>query len=247
MRRAWILGLVLAWPGLAAAGADTLVVKRGEGFGAGLAVSWTTSGNTVTFQLAAGADPQAVVARLSESLAGAKVELAGTTVSISGIPEATLLEQLSALSITGEGADPLAALAGLGPGTAGMSAPEAGGSIRASKPTANARPRIIKDHDPQERVVAEVLEVLRGTFPHVEITLKLRSSAKSGPLKQNLRRGKIIKAPVVLSGNGTVDFNQIPTQRNIGAYYLAKGDRVTIHAVSAEEGAVEIDFIERAP
>ena len=56
--------------------------------------------------------------------------------------------------------------------------PEGGGSIRASNPAATGSLRRIAEHDPAERVVAEVVEVKRGAFPKVALRLKLKSSAE---------------------------------------------------------------------
>ena len=111
-----------------------------------------------------------------------------------------------------------------------------------------APPRVIKAHDPKERVTAEVLAVTRGQFPYAVLKLKLRSSAKAGPLKKALKKGKVITAAVVLSttGGDIVDYAEKNTQRNVVAYYLTKGDRISIHAVAITGGKVEIDFVERA-
>jgi len=247
----------LAAPGVAAlalllaavpafASPDTMVVKKGDAFAPGAAASWKAEGDSVTFTLAAGVDAASVATTLGDRLATATVTVQGGAIKITGVPANALLEQLSTLSLSGEGADPLAALAGIGPGVA-MDNPEGGGSIRASRPSATARPRIIKEHDPKERVVAEVVKVERGAFPEVTLTLKVRSNAKEGPLKKELRKGKTVHATVVMTGDaGGPDFAAAATQRNLAAYYLGRGDQVTVHAVPGEGGAVEIDFVERA-
>jgi len=235
---------VLALPASAFA-ADTLVVKSAAGaFTPGAATSWKAEGNTVTFTLAAGVDANDVATVLTDRLAAAKVSVQDGNIVITGVPADALLEQLATVSLSGDGADPLAELAGIGPGV-GMDTPEGGGSIRASKPTETFRPRIIKDHDPKERVTAEVLHVERGPFPRVTLTLKLRSSAKDGPLAKVLRKGKKVTGTVVLDANDAgVDFAAAATQRNLAAYYLGKGDRVVVHAV-VDGKQIEIDYVER--
>ena len=230
----------------APAAGSTLVTKLpGGDYGPGVAASWKALGDGLVLELNDAAKAAEVAGVLRERLSGLKVAVQGTQITATGIPGPALLDQLSVLSLEGEGADPLAELAGLGGGTT-MAAPEGGGSIRASKPTASLRPRILQPHDPAERVVAEVVEVTRGEFPLVKLKLKVRSAAKSGPLKAQLKRGKVIEGEVVLGTEaGGVAFYEANTQRNIGAYYLARGDRISVHAVGTEDGRIEIDYVAR--
>jgi hypothetical protein len=225
--------------------AKTLVVKGADGkIAAGAAKAWTAGKDSVSFVLADGVDGAAVAKLLSERLAGAKITFADGKLDIAGIPAPALLDQLTNVSL-GEG-DELADLAGLGSVVA-MGAPEGGGSIRASKPSGSARPRIIADHDPNERITCQVVEVKRGAFPAVTLKLKVKKSAKSGPLKDQLKVGKTLEGEVVLAGDsGAIDFNSAASQRNLAAFYLAPGDNVTIHAVPLEGAALELDWVERA-
>jgi hypothetical protein len=244
-----LVGAVLVAAAVAAAAEpDTLVIKGADGkYAAGAAQSWTSSGATsVSFVLAEGVDANAVAKLLTERLATAKVKLIGGKLEVRGIPVEALLDQLSSLSLTGDGDDPLADLAGLGTVVA-MDTPEGGGSIRASKPTTTFGPRVIKDHDPSERLTAQVVEVKRGAFPMVSLRLKLKSVPKAGPFAQQLKKGKVIDGDVVLQGDsGAVDFQAAASQRNLAAYYLVPGDQVTVHAAAAEGELFEIDFVERA-
>ncbi len=242
-----LLALAFLTSANAFAQAKTLILKQADGaYAAGAAKSWSTGKDSVTFVLADGVDGAAVAKLLSERLATAKVSFAGGKLEVTGVAPAALLDQLSGLSLSGEGGDPLADLAGLGTVVA-MDTPEAGGSIRASKPTASARPRIITDHDPSERVVAKVVEVQRGAFPLVTLKLEIKKAPKGGALKPQLKKGAIIKAEVVLAGaDGRIDLAAPPSQRNIGAYYLVAGDHVTAHAIAGEGQAIELDYVERA-
>ena len=245
---AWLTLTLLFGANIAVAAPDTLVVKGKDGaIAAGAAKTWKATGvTTVVFQLAEGVDGAAVAKLLTERLASAKVASAGSQLTITGIPTAALLDQLVTLSLTGN-SDPLADLAGLGGAVASAETPEGGGSIRASKPTATTMAlRTIKDHDPAERLEAEVLEIKQGAFPSVTLKLKVRRIAKAGPLKDTLSRGKIIEAPVAFTvGDTGVDLTLEVNKRNLASWYLAKGDRVTIHPAVAEADRIQIDWITR--
>jgi len=243
------------WAVHASAG-DCLVVAAGDGtYKPGLAKSWVASGNSVVFELNAGTDGAAVAATLKERLATATVAFAGGKLTIAGVPAAALLDQLSGLSLSGE-ADPLAALAGLGSGgSGGGEHPEGGGSIRASKPTA-LPPGIFPtaaapapaasgaaESDPSERLEAEVLEVTRAVFPQVALKLRVRKSATQGASKAKLVAGKPFEATMRVAA--PLDLANAAQQRNAGAYYLKRGDKVLVHAEEASAGAYVIDWIER--
>lgn len=246
----------------------TLVVQEGDAFRPGAATSWSGKGTEITFVLADGVDAEEVKATLSDRLANATVEIVDGKIKITGIPKDTLLGQLSIISVSGEAIDPLAALTGLGGAAVAMEQPEGGGSIRASRPmdgmppmtdddpkkkttkhakkVANLEARSIAQHDPGERCDAVVLEVERASFPSVTLKLKVKSSAKKGPLKKKLKYGKVFDAAVVLeSGASGIDFNKPATQRNLGAYYLEKGDKITVHAIPGKDDAIELDWVER--
>jgi len=224
---------------------DTLVTRTRSGaFAPGAAVSWAPHNNGVLFTLAAGRDPDAIAATLGERLARARVEIIGRQILVTGLPEKSLLAQLSELRLTGLGEDPLAALAGLGAGPSGAD-PEGGGSIRAGR-AIDLPAQVIGDHDQGERVVAQVTAVERGQFPAVTLTLVVRSGAKAGPLRETLRRGATVAADVLFAGGPTgIDFAQASTQRNLAAYYLAKGDQVVVHAIASPDGRLTIDYVER--
>ncbi|MBI3178071.1 MAG: hypothetical protein HYZ27_00320 [Deltaproteobacteria bacterium] len=237
--------LLLATAGLAHA-ADTLVTKGADGkIGPGAAKSWKVTGGTVTFALAAGADGPAIAQFLTARLANAQVKLEGGALVISGIPAEALLDQLSAMSLSG-GGDPLADLAGMGGAAVAMDTPEGGGSIRAAKPNTTAFATHIKDHDAGERIEVEVIEAKRGTFPEVTLKLKVRRVAKSGPLKKKLKSGQVIEAAVLFHGSQAgIDLWAGQNQRNLAAFYVSSGDRITVHPVAREGDAIAIDWIER--
>jgi hypothetical protein len=229
-----------------AANADTLIVATGGGnYKAGIAKSWRSEGNTVTFVLADGVDGQQVAAFLKERLAQATVAYADGTLKITGIPAVSLLEQLSTLAIA-EG-DPLIALAALGGSAPTTQGPEAGGSIRAhnSIPMASLLGNVT-DTSRAERFDAEVVEITRGSFPQVTLTLRVRKLPSAGSLVGKITIGKIMEMPVMLVGEGgNVDFGQKATQRNLAAFYAKKGDRVIVHAITNDNGSMVIDWVER--
>jgi hypothetical protein len=227
--------------------ADPLVNAAGGGaYKPGIARSWSAEGDKVTFVLVDGADAAAIVATLKDKLPDAKVSADAGKVVIAGVPMAALLEKLAGISV-GD-ADPLAALAGLGGSVKGNEAPEAGGSIRASKPTpVGAMLGSATDAETAERFEAEVVSVAHGAaFPQVIVRLKVRRSITAGVLKGKVTAGKIIDLPVVLGQpNAPVDFSQAAVQRNLAAYYLKKGDRVIVRAVEAPGALAAIEWLER--
>lgn len=228
--------------------ASTLVTKGPDGtYKPGVAKSWKSEGSTTTFSFADETRATEVGKILSERLANAKITVSNTDVRIVGIPSTALLEQVAALSLEGQ-ADPLADLAGLGGAVAVAETPEGGGSIRASKPSGKGfLARSIKDHDPSERFEAEVVEVRRNEFPAATLRLKVARSAKTGPLNKKLVKGQIIDGAVVMAGTPSqIDLASSHSQRNMGAYYLSKGDHVIVHFVEASANTFEIDWLERA-
>lgn len=248
------LGTVLSAHAVAS-NSGTLVVKAADdAYQPGAAASWSGGGDEVCFELAEGIDGEQAKATLSERLANVEITWADGKLTIRGIPKAALLDQLSFIDLSGEMADPLAALAGLGGASVATGSPEGGGSIRASKPMggmsgacgdAEARSDIA-EHDPTERVTAVVLSVTRGSFPKATLKLRVRGSAQTGPLKSALKRGKVFEAPVAFATQGdAVDFDAAANQRNIGAYYLEKGDKISAHAVSDGADGLRVDFVER--
>lgn len=241
--------------------ADTLVVAADGAYKPGIAKSWTGTGSIVTFVLAEGANGEEISATLRDRLANAKVEFADGKLTISGLPMAGLLDQLSALNLTGD-SDPLAVLAGLGGGgVQGTAGPEGGGSIRASKPTAlppgiaaamaaetaAAPPAAPAVRQPEERFECDVVDVKRGAFPVVSLKLRVRVAPADAKLSPTFKVGMPLELPVNVTGAAGASFD--PTkpdqQRNLAAYYLKKRDRVEIHATALPSGGYEIDWIER--
>lgn len=261
-----VLALVLV--PLSALGADTLVVKDGAAFKPGVAKSWSADGTTVTFVLADGADGAKLAQLLNDRLSAVKSSGEGSTLRVVGLAMPALLEQLAGLALGGE--DPLADLGGLGGAAVASNSPEGGGSIRASRPTDFAfpsddspsaagspepapKPHVFQEHDPHERFDADVMEVRRGAYPMVVLKLRVRRAAESGVWQKEMRKGRIIEATVLLpSGTATIDLNDPAMRRNLGAFYLASGDKVALHALAkpAEKGrtqydTINVDWIER--
>lgn len=225
--------LTLALTAYFAASPDTLVVKRGDTYEPGVAASWVAGNASVVFTLRADANPDAIAQTLRERLFNATVSVDGRKLIISGISPPALLEQVATLSLSGQ-ADPLGELAALG-GVLSGEGPEAGGSIRASRPT---------PHDPSHRFHATVETVKPATFPHATLVLRVTRAAKEGPHSKLLAGDKITGTVVFAHDEGHIDFTDPTTQRNVGAYYLRSGDAVLVHSVRTDKG-VYFDFVER--
>lgn len=227
----------------------TLVVKAGrDGFGPALATSWTRRDNSTVFTLKKNvAPPPAQIASiLRQSLANAKVSHEQRTVTVSGIPQPALLRQLAGLSLTGDGPDPLADLAGLGVSVVARQGPEGGGSIRAGREaTVSDAWQGVTEHTPAERMRGRVIGIERAEFPNVRVRVRIWQPPK-GPLGDQLERGSVLEAPVLtmLVDEGDAEAGSINVQ-NLVAYYLQPGDKVALHARRNDSDAVVIDWIER--
>jgi hypothetical protein len=229
-----------------AANADPLVTAAGAGsYKPGVAKSWSAEGDKVTFVLTDGADAAAIATILKDKLPEAKVSVDAGKVIVAGMAMPALLEKVAVISV-GD-VDPLAALAGLGGSVKSSEGPEAGGSIRASKPTPiTALMGASAEAEAAERFEADVVDVARGTFPQVALKLRVRRAIAAGALKGKVGAGKIIDVPVQLGAPaGAVDFTQTSIQRNLAAYYLKKGDRVIVRVVEGTGGQVLVEWIER--
>lgn len=213
---------------------DTLIVKQGNAYGPGVATSWVTTETGVVFTLRDDADVAAVAQTLRERLFNASVGVDGKKITIGGVTPSALLDQVATLSLSGQG-DPLGELAALG-GVLGGEGPEAGGSIRASKPTA---------HDPRHRFVARVDSVKRATFPHVTLVLRVKTAAKEGPQHALAAGAQITGSVVFAHEHDHVDFSDGDTQRNLSAFFLQHGDQVIVHVTTDAQQVHHIDYVER--
>jgi hypothetical protein len=232
---------------------DTLVTAGSDGaFAAALAISWQERADGVTFKLAAGVDADAVVRQLGAALHELTVARAGDDVLVTGAGPARILALLAATHLT-TGWESLPDLDQLGesaPLPAG--GPEVGGSIRAKHslvtspwPPAHAGPRRLARRDARERIEALVIAVERGPFPMVRLTVKLRAPALAGPARGKLAAGAVLTAPVAFATSSAgVDYADPDTQRNLGALFVAPGDRVTV-TVGETAGGYELDFVTR--
>jgi len=237
----------LGTPARAGAGPDTLVVKAKDGtFAPGVATSWRMDKDIVVFTLAKDAKADDVAQTLRQRLANAEVGIVNGELRIHGIARDVLLSQLANLSLSAT-ADPLDGLAGLSGTVVAMNAPEAGGSIRACRPTelpaaamTPAEPGI------DERFDGEILEVSRGAFPTCSVKLKVLKPGSSGPLAKKFHRGDKVDATVMFAQQaGHVDFADAITQRNLAAFYATAGDRFSVHML-IEDGKIVLDWVERA-
>ena len=145
------------------------------------------------------------------------------------------------MDVTGDGGDenPLGALSALGGGMNMGDQTDEGSSIRAGKPLA-AAPEVAS-HPKNERLVGQVTQVIRGTFPEVTLEFRVRWPIQAGPLKAKWRKGAIVKATVVTS----LDLKSKAMQKNLLAYYLEPGDRIWAHLRVDDKGRITMDWLER--
>jgi len=233
---------------------DTLVASQPEGaFTAALATSWQERPDAVVFKLAAGVDADAVVRQLGAALRELTVTREGADVVVTGGTPARILALVATTHLT-TGWENLPDLGTLGDSsTLPRGSPEVGGSIRAKHtittspwPTTPAGPRRLARRDPRERIDAVVIKVERGPFPSVRLTVKLRGAVVAGPARGKLAAGAVLSAPVAFATTSAgVDFTDPDTQRNLGALFVAPGDRVTV-TVGEAAGGFELDFVTRS-
>lgn len=256
----WLLSLMLVvgsstWVA-AAEGVDTLVTKRGTMIMPGMAKTWHADGTTVTFVLRDGYDGAVTAQTLNDRVAGIKATGAGTNLVVTGLAGNVLLEQLATLHLCND-ADPLSDLGGLGGAVVASRTPESGGSIRAGKSVAVADitgealppPKAVPPAvlDANQRVDVEVVQVDREGFPHVVLHLKVRHAAKAAALAA-YKPGTIFTGSITYTGKLPFDPTDATHVRNAVAYYLATGDKLWVHPVTAPSGndnVVALDWLER--
>lgn len=231
-------------PGAARAG--TLVVDKNGELAPGLASSWTVGEGEVVFVLTEGVDATGVAQIIEESISGATAKVRDGALVVSGLEATILLSQLSRLPLgDGSAADPLAALSDMGGAAVAFRAPEGGGSIRATNPNF-AIAGMLPKHDENTRIVAEVVSVQRDEFPQVTLKLRIRRRARDASVNAMLKGRQVLVAPVLFQGEkGKVDFASETTRRNLAAYYLENGDRVSLHLLHDGKGKFRIDWITR--
>ncbi len=227
--------------------AKTLVQpgSTNDSYVAGVATSWHSGPQGVVLDIEPGEDMEAMATILRESLLAVQVRVEGQHIIVSGMSEESLLQKLVGLEV-GDASDvaavdPLAALNNV-QNVVALAGPEAGGSIRASKPS------IIIPTPRNELAQAEVVEIKRGIFPEVALVLRIRRAPQAGEHRTLLRRNKRIRGRVVFSTQGdpaAIDFSNAETQRNLAAYYLSRGDKIYVHAHGEALDSLEFDYIQR--
>ncbi|MEK7703344.1 MAG: hypothetical protein AAB426_00185 [Myxococcota bacterium] len=237
-----VVGSVLGGAAMAAEGPLVRAGAAGA-FEPGLVSAWAERTGGVSLTLAGEVGAAEVASLLGDRVAGIAVEQRGAhELWVTGMPLTSLLAQLSRLSF-GESVDPLADLAGIGGAVVAMQRPEAGGSIRASRPTdlpggdAASAGTVLFD--------AKVVAVERGAFPRAQLKLKVVHAPQVAELRTKLRRGTTFDAQVQLASAGdVVDYASTDNQRNVVGYFLLPGDVVGVQVVE-REGKLVIVAIER--
>ena len=163
------------------------------------------------------------------------------TLVLRGIQPQILLGQLSRVHVVGESQDsnPLGALSALEGGMNLAEPADEGSSIRAGQPMVVAP--AVAPHAKNERLVAQVIRVIRGDFPQVTLEVRVRWPIQAGPLKGKWRKGAVLKAPVLTS----LDLQSKAMQQNLAGYYLKPGDRIWAHLALDAQGQPMMDWVER--
>ncbi len=232
--------------------AGTLIVFDESGKPApGLAKAWQEEGEKLIFELRAGVDGEILILKINERLPHLKAEWNGKYLALSGIPVEGMFEQLSFTVLEGE-MDPLAGLSGLGDSVAAFNLPEAGGSIRASKPMPEALipKKSTQPAQPKNVLRGKVLGIERGEFPHVTLTIEIASVKKAAKGKRKLKAGKAKvkrwKGPVVFVRDAMgIDLRDKKNQSNLSALYLRSGDEIKFVPIFKGKRLVGLDFVER--
>ncbi|MDO8681985.1 MAG: BsuPI-related putative proteinase inhibitor [Armatimonadota bacterium] len=76
-------------------------------------------------------------------------------------------------------------------------------------------------------ITAEVARVIRGKFPDVRLELRDVEYSKRTQLQGRIRDTLSVRPAYVSARNGSVVYTSAVTQRNLAAYYLAPGDRIS--------------------
>ena len=217
----------------------------------GLAKNWKQVEDKIVFELQEGVDGEALKEKIAERLSHVKVDWDGQYLSLGGIPAAALFEQLSFTVLQGE-SDPLASLTGLGDSVATLSFPEAGGSIRASKPMPDSLKirKVQTPAEPRNFMQGKIISVEKGDFPHVSLTLEIVSRTEKKKSKRHIKQGKLKakkwKGPVLFIRDGMgIDLRNEKNQKNLCANYLHEGDSIRFVPLFKDKRLVGLDLIER--
>lgn len=211
------LPLIIALSFPAAASAEPIVQPGGK---PGAARSWVTKQDAVVLEIGEEYDAEDVAAAVEAKIQGASAKAKGTSVIVTGVEEAKLLEALAAVEVEPSMDDVdemLTALKNPGGDDEGS-----GSSIRASR---------VSDFSDvlgpkKEQLMARVVSVERHRFPVVVVTLKVTRVPK-GAL--GVRPGQTLKViPRVKSRNGIVDPHDKASKLNVGGWYAVKGDRIRV-------------------
>jgi hypothetical protein len=126
--------------------------------------------------------------------------------------------------------DPLAELAALGDAVAELS--EVGGtSIRAKRGVT------IEGDDPRE-MQAKVEAVRQGKFPVAAIRVRVVKPAKDGPGQSMKSNDQLVLLPQFGVAGGKVQLGDDASIENAGAYFLQKGDKVSVRLDKQQKGNV---------
>lgn len=215
--------------------AEPLVVMEGGTAKPGVVTAWSGTDKKIELTLKAGADANAVAAAISANVDKAKAKVAGGKVLVLGLAEADLLKALAEVNF---GEDDLGALAAA---AASDESVDSGSSLRAKK-TADLE-KLLKDQ--KVTALGQVAGVEGNKLTDVVVSVKILR-APTGDLAKAIRKGGTVKFKPVLKMNGAnPDLSDANTQVNLGAYYLQKGDKVTVKIGAEAQGTYAAEIITR--
>ncbi|MBI2373674.1 MAG: hypothetical protein HYV07_06710 [Deltaproteobacteria bacterium] len=216
MRRVVLTAIAAAFLSVGSAFAETVVSPGGK---PGVAVSWAKKGDAISLTLKEGFSPDDVADAILRAVPGAVTKVRGSSVLVSGVPEATLLVALERVQVD-RGLDDIDnALASL----SGSSDDEgSGSSIRAAKAA-----QVPEGGTDAIAIVAKIVAVRHKTYPKVVLDVEVLD-AKGSKLS-----GQLAVVPEVKVANGKPDMSDPATRRNAAAWYSRPGDSVALTLVLA--------------
>ncbi len=218
--------------------AEPLVRVTDQGVEPNVIVSWSGSDREVELTVRSDADPSEVAAVIEQGLDRVKAKVRGSTVIVRGKTVEELLPLLADVQLgTDEPLNELAQLSALETDFG------SGSSLRAK----------IRAHvdqafsDPDKVVQAQVVKVEVAEFPRARVTLRVLKSPR-GDLKKVAARGQtIVVIPMFAqTADGRLDYADVRTQMNVGAYFLEPQDRVRVSLGGVlKSGALSAEAIAR--
>lgn len=238
-RLAGLLAFAAAvWVLVSIARAETLVVVSDEGVQPQVVTAWSADGREVELSLRGDADPAAVADAIEAGIDRVKAKVRAGRVVVIGKSLEELLPLLAVIDVGG--GDSLAELDQL----AAVDTELGSGSSLRAKLEAERESAFA---DPEQTLVAQVVDVDPAAYPRVRLRLRVLQSPR-GDLKKAAPRGRtILVVPHIPSDDGHVKWGDPATRMNAGAFYLQPKDRVRVRISGGADGVFVAEAIARMP